>query len=223
MEATISGHLAAFMKGVDETRRLRVLANADTPADARIARDNGAEGIGLVRTEHMFFGSPQRIAAVRSMIGAVEVDPSQAAASLAEIQAFQTEDFEGIFREMDGLPVTVRLLDPPLHEFLPKRGAALTNLIERLAAELHTEAEVVRTRLEGLHEVNPMMGFRGCRLGIVHPEITTMQARRPAPPPATTLTTCDREASVSCPGGPLLALQHRAIPFPPISLLTSLT
>lgn len=174
-EAGASALLGNFMEWVDAARTLAVLTNCDTPEDALFARKAGAQGIGLVRTEHMFFGSAARIAAVRSMIGAMEVDPGSAGPSLAEIEAFQKDDFEGIFRAMDGLPVTIRLLDPPLHELLPQEGGALQALIERLARELKTDAGKVQSRLASLHEANPMLGFRGCRLGIVHPEITTMQ------------------------------------------------
>ena len=181
-EAGASSLLDQFMEWVDAVRTLRVLTNCDTPEDALFARKAGAQGIGLVRTEHMFFGSAARISAVRSMIGAVEVDPASAGPSLAEIEGFQKGDFEGIFKAMDGLPVTVRLLDPPLHEFLPQEGGALEALIQRLARELKTDAAKVQSRLASLHEANPMLGFRGCRLGIVHPEITAMQVshRRPA-------------------------------------------
>jgi pyruvate,orthophosphate dikinase len=196
----VSGDLAAFLALADARRNLRVLANADTPEDAAIARANGAEGIGLVRTEHMFFGSPERLAAVRRAIAALQLGggggdagggaegggggggggpPSAAAAALAELEAFQTQDFEGIFVAMDGLPVTVRLLDPPLSEFLPTEGPALRELAERLAAELpgSPAAHDVAARLADLREVNPMMGLRGCRLGVVYPELTRMQAR----------------------------------------------
>nr|AEL22116.1 pyruvate orthophosphate dikinase [Ulva linza] len=176
-EAGASVLLEQFMEWVDAVRTLAVLTNCDTPEDALFARKAGAQGIGLVRTEHMFFGSAARIAAVRSMIGAMEVDPAAAGPSLAEIEAFQKDDFEGIFKAMDGLPVTIRLLDPPLHEFLPQEGDALKALIERLARELKTDAAMVQSRLASLHEANPMLGFRGCRLGIVHPEITSMQVR----------------------------------------------
>lgn len=172
----LSGHIGQFMEWVDARRRMRVLTNADTPEDAVAARNNGAQGIGLTRTEHMFFSSAQRIAAVRRMIAAMELNSPAKADALTELKTYQTQDFEGIFRAMDGLPVTVRLLDPPLHEFLPQEGAALENLCKQLAAELGSNAELVAARLHGLKEANPMMGLRGCRLGTVHPEITAMQA-----------------------------------------------
>jgi len=173
----ISGDLGTFMKWVDAKRRLRVLTNADTPEDAKVAIANGAQGIGLCRTEHMFFATSQRIAAVRRMIACTELQSPAVTEALAELQKYQTQDFEGIFRAMAGLPVTIRLLDPPLHEFLPQEGPALARLCEQLASELKTDKETVQRRLEGLHESNPMMGLRGCRLGTVHPEITEMQAR----------------------------------------------
>ncbi|GBF94914.1 pyruvate phosphate dikinase [Raphidocelis subcapitata] len=119
-----SGDLATFMKArwVDARRRLKVLTNCDTPQDAKVAISNGAQGIGLCRTEHMFFATAQRIAAVRRMIAAVELRSPAADEALAELQGYQTQDFEGLFRAMDGKPVTIRLLDPPLHEFLPQRA-----------------------------------------------------------------------------------------------------
>lgn len=173
----LSGDLGAFMKWVDARRRLKVLTNADTPEDAKVAISNGAQGIGLCRTEHMFFATSQRIAAVRRMIACTELQSPAVKEALAELQGYQTQDFEGIFKAMDGLPVTIRLLDPPLHEFLPQEGPALERLCEQLATELGTDKDTVQRRLEGLHESNPMMGLRGCRLGTVHPEITEMQAR----------------------------------------------
>eukprot|EP00798_Chlamydomonas_sp_ICE-L_P027999 gene27999-31095_t len=162
---SISGNLATLMKWVDDARRMSVMANVDTP------EDNGAQGIGLCRTEHMFFSTPQRIAAVRRMIAATELESPEKTESLTELQGYQREDFEGIFRVIHGLPVTIRLLDPPLHEFLPHEGPALTGLCKQLAKELHKSS-----RLDSLRESNPMMGLRGCRLGIVHPEISEMQA-----------------------------------------------
>lgn len=155
---------------------MEVYANADTPDDCRVARENGAVGVGLVRTEHMFFSTKARIAAVRRMIAALELGAPGKEAALEEIKGFQREDFEGIFKAMDNLPVTIRLLDPPLHEFLPHEGPALDELSRQLASELNISAEDVMRRLEGLGEANPMLGLRGCRLGIVHPEITEMQA-----------------------------------------------
>eukprot|EP00210_Caulerpa_lentillifera_P008414 g8026.t1 len=171
----MSGHLSQFMTWVDSRRKLGVLANADTPEDAKASRENGAEGIGLTRTEHMFFSTPERIASVRRMIAAVELDAPGRSEALNALLKFQREDFEGIFTAMDGLPVTVRLLDPPLHEFLPHEGPALANLVKQLATELKTSEEAVESRIKGMSESNPMMGFRGCRLGIVHPDITSMQ------------------------------------------------
>lgn len=173
----MTGDLGTFMKWVDAKRRMRVLTNADTPEDAKVAIQNGAQGIGLTRTEHMFFATHQRIAAVRRMIAAVELGSPAAAEALKELQGYQTQDFEGIFRAMDGYPVTIRLLDPPLHEFLPQEGPALKKLCEQLAKELNVDTDTVQRRLEGLHEANPMMGLRGCRLGTVHPNITEMQIR----------------------------------------------
>jgi pyruvate,orthophosphate dikinase len=147
-----------------------VRANADTPTDARIARAFGAEGIGLCRTEHMFFEG-DRIDAVRQMIVADSLDERKAA--LANILPLQQGDFEGIFREMTGLPVTIRTLDPPLHEFLPHGEEEIEDLAHKMGiapAKLHA-------KVESLREANPMLGFRGCRLGIEYPEITEMQAR----------------------------------------------
>lgn len=171
----MAGNLSLFMSWVDKHRKLGVLTNADTPEDSAIARNNGAEGIGLVRTEHMFFSTPQRIAGVRRMIAAMELEAPGKEEALEQLKQYQREDFEGIFRAMDGLPVTIRLLDPPLHEFLPKEGSPLESLCNQLASELKIQAEDVKGRLEGLSEANPMMGFRGCRLGIIHPEITVIQ------------------------------------------------
>ncbi|KAL4538716.1 hypothetical protein Ndes2526B_g02998 [Nannochloris sp. 'desiccata'] len=175
----LAGNMAVFMGWVDEHRRLAVMTNCDTPDDALMARKNGAEGIGLVRTEHMFFSSPERIAAVRNMIACEELDMS-AVEALATLQKFQRSDFLGIFEAMDGLPVTIRLLDPPLHEFIPHEGQALDQLCDQLAKQYrgtHMNAhKILKSKLENLNEANPMMGLRGCRLGIVHPDITKMQA-----------------------------------------------
>ena len=170
------GDVGKFMEWVDLFRSMEVYANADTPEDCKIARDNGAAGVGLVRTEHMFFSSKARIAAVRRMIAAQELGAPGKAEALKKIQGFQREDFQGIFEAMDNLPVTIRLLDPPLHEFLPQEGPALAALCQQLSSEMGIpEAEITR-RMENLAEVNPMLGLRGCRLGIVHPDITEMQA-----------------------------------------------
>ena len=159
-----------LMRWVDEARVLKVRTNADTPVDARTARNYGAEGIGLCRTEHMFFGE-DKILAVRQMILADKVEERRRA--LEKILPMQRADFEGIFREMDGLPVTIRLLDPPLHEFLPTEDAQM----EVVARELGVSAKEVRARAEALHEANPMLGHRGCRLAITHPEIYETQTR----------------------------------------------
>ncbi|OAY74577.1 Pyruvate, phosphate dikinase, chloroplastic [Ananas comosus] len=169
----LSGDLETFMAWVDEIRQLKVMANADTPGDALTARNNGAEGIGLCRTEHMFFASDERIKAVRKMIMAVTHEQRQKALDL--LLPYQRSDFEGIFRAMDGLPVTIRLLDPPLHEFLPEGN--VEDIVRELSSETGTPEEEVFARIEKLSEVNPMLGFRGCRLGISYPELTEMQAR----------------------------------------------
>jgi pyruvate,orthophosphate dikinase len=154
----------------DEARRLKVRANADTPRDARVARQLGAEGIGLCRTEHMFFEG-DRITAMREMI--VARDEGGRRRALAKLLPMQRTDFEGIFTEMDGLPVTIRLLDPPLHEFLPHGGEES----KLLARTLHLTRQELTRIVESLRETNPMLGHRGCRLGITYPEITEMQAR----------------------------------------------
>ncbi|KAH7856988.1 hypothetical protein Vadar_007695 [Vaccinium darrowii] len=167
----LSGDLETFMSWADKLRRLKVMANADTPEDALAARNNGAEGIGLCRTEHMFFASDERIKAVRKMIMAVTSDQRKAA--LDVLLPFQRSDFEGIFHAMDGLPVTIRLLDPPLHEFLPEGD--LQDMVSELTKETGVTEEEVYSRIEKLSEVNPMLGFRGCRLGISYPELTEMQ------------------------------------------------
>jgi pyruvate,orthophosphate dikinase len=159
-----------ILKWADKRRRLGVRANADTPTDARVAVVFGAEGIGLCRTEHMFF-EEKRILAVREMILAETVEGRRAA--LQKILPMQRQDFVGIFREMGERPVTIRLLDPPLHEFLPNEEEALA----KTAADLRVSVEKVRERVRQLHELNPMLGHRGCRLGITHPEIYETQVR----------------------------------------------
>ena len=159
---------AQLMKWVDAARRLRVRTNADQPEQAAEAVAFGAEGIGLCRTEHMFF---DHIDEFRAMILASDIAARQAA--LKKLLPFQRADFAGLFREMAGKPVTIRLLDPPLHEFLPHEPSAQ----KELAAKLGLKSEVVAERVGKLHESNPMLGHRGCRLGIVYPEITAMQAR----------------------------------------------
>ncbi|MBN1504943.1 MAG: pyruvate, phosphate dikinase [Candidatus Eisenbacteria bacterium] len=219
VEPQLTGEFAKFMSWADEVRRLRVRANADTPADARQAHLFGAEGIGLCRTEHMFFAT-DRIPVVQKMImfaaeakdgerKLAELESQLAKASrkdkeaiektladlrrkveepiraykdaLAELLPFQKADFLGLFREMDGLPVTIRTLDPPLHEFLPKREQLMVDIsvLEHRDAcleEIETRRAILR-RVSDLHEFNPMLGHRGCRLGITFPEITEMQAR----------------------------------------------
>jgi len=166
----LSGNFTRLMGWADRVRHLRVRVNADTPADAHRARDFGAEGIGLCRTEHMFFEG-DRINAMREMI--LAQDEAGRRRALAKILPMQRGDFEAIFRAMDGFPVTIRLLDPPLHEFLPHGDEEL----EQLAKDMGRSPQDVRRIVEGLKEVNPMLGMRGCRLGIVYPEITEMQAR----------------------------------------------
>ena len=169
---------AVLMKWADETRRLRVRTNADTPQDARKAREFGAEGIGLCRTEHMFFTdfeqperSHERQRAIQEMILA---DSKEArVAALDKLLPFQRRDFIGIFKAMDGFPVTIRLIDPPLHEFVPHERSKQ----QELANELHVDVEKVARRVEQLHETNPMLGHRGCRLCITYPEILEMQVR----------------------------------------------
>jgi pyruvate,orthophosphate dikinase len=169
---SMTGDFAALMQWADKGRKLKVRTNADTPADALKAREFGAEGIGLCRTEHMFFGE-DRIAAVREMILATSVEGREKA--LAKIEPYQKADFVGIFEAMDGLPVTIRLLDPPLHEFLPQKDNRAG--AEAVAKQIGTTVEKIFERVDELHEMNPMMGFRGCRLPIVFPEIGDMQVR----------------------------------------------
>ncbi|POO02344.1 Pyruvate, phosphate dikinase [Trema orientale] len=169
----MSSDLEIFMSWADNIRRLKVMANADTPEDALTARNNGAQGIGLCRTEHMFFASDERIKAVRKMIMAATTEQRKAALNL--LLPYQRSDFEGIFRAMDGLPVTIRLLDPPLHEFLPEGD--LEQIVGELTTETGMTEDEVFARVEKLSEVNPMLGFRGCRLGISYAELTEMQAR----------------------------------------------
>ncbi len=158
------------MQWADEVRRLRVRTNADQPDQAANAIAFGAEGIGLCRTEHMFFGG-DRIDAVREMILAEDAEGRRKA--LAKLLPMQREDFFGIFKVMDGKPVTIRTLDPPLHEFLPHTDRE----IQELAQKMGVSEETLRAKIDALHEMNPMLGHRGCRLGIVYPEITEMQAR----------------------------------------------
>jgi pyruvate,orthophosphate dikinase len=170
VEPTLSGDFAAFMQWADEIRKMKVRTNADTPDDAAVARKFGAEGIGLCRTEHMFFDD-ERIIAMREMILARgEADRRRA---LEKILPMQRADFEGIFRAMKGFPVTIRLLDPPLHEFIPhdEKGQ------QEVADALGLSVEEVQRRVDELQEFNPMLGHRGCRLGITYPEIYEIQVR----------------------------------------------
>ncbi len=166
----LSGDFDTIMKWADDFRELGVRANADTPADARLARKFGAEGIGLVRTEHMFFEA-DRVQAVREMILADDAEGRKKA--LAKILPMQRHDFIEIFKVMDGLPVTIRLLDPPLHEFLPKTDEEL----RAIAEDMGVPFKKLQARNKALHEFNPMLGHRGCRLGITYPEIPEMQIR----------------------------------------------
>jgi pyruvate,orthophosphate dikinase len=170
MAAELSGDFAEVMKLADKFTRMKVRTNADTPRDSKVAREFGAQGIGLCRTEHMFFEG-DRIMAMREMI--LAQDETGRRKALEKLLPIQREDFEGIFEAMQDLPVTVRLLDPPLHEFVPHEEA---NQLE-MAKELGISANEVKSRVHDLHEENPMMGHRGCRLGITYPEITEMQAR----------------------------------------------
>jgi pyruvate,orthophosphate dikinase len=166
----LSDDFRTLMTWADKVRHVRVRCNADTPADAHRGREFGAEGIGLCRTEHMFFEG-ERLAAMREMIVATDTEGRKRA--LARILPMQRADFEAIFRAMDGLPVCIRLLDPPLHEFRPKDAGE----IDALASEMAIEPERLQRIVNSLVEVNPMLGLRGCRLGILFPEITAMQAR----------------------------------------------
>ncbi|MBP62810.1 MAG: pyruvate, phosphate dikinase [Planctomycetaceae bacterium] len=168
MSPKMSGNFARVMKWTDKHRRLSVRTNADTPADARRARQFGAEGIGLCRTEHMFFGS-KRINAMRQMIVTEEKETRKKA--LGKLLPFQRKDFEGIFAAMNGLPVTIRLLDPPLHEFLPHDSKSQSELAKQLSIPLAK----LKFRVSQLSESNPMLGHRGCRLSITYPEILVMQ------------------------------------------------
>lgn len=170
VQPELTGDFGALMEWVDSFRRLKVRTNADTPNDSKVARNFGAEGIGLCRTEHMFFEA-ERIMAVREMI--LSEDLSGRKSALAKILPMQKGDFLGIFREMKGLPVTIRLLDPPLHEFLPHTDKD----IEELAAVMKVQPQVLRNKVDFLHEFNPMLGHRGCRLGITFPEIYDMQVQ----------------------------------------------
>ncbi len=166
----ITGHFATFMGWADEIRKLKVRANADSPRDAKQAVEFGAEGVGLCRTEHMFFAE-DRIMAVRQMI--ISKDVEQRKAALDKILPMQKEDFIGIYEALEGKPVTIRLLDPPLHEFLPNTDVD----IKALASEIGVTFDELKATVQSLHEFNPMMGHRGCRLAVSYPEIAEMQAR----------------------------------------------
>jgi pyruvate,orthophosphate dikinase len=169
-DAPVYQEYSKIMKWADKQRRLRIRTNADQPDQARSAVAFGAEGIGLCRTEHMFFGEG-KIGPMREMILADTAEERKKA--LEKLLPLQRRDFEGIFEAMDGKPVTIRTIDPPLHEFVPHEEAAQ----RELAAEMDIPFEKVHQRVESLHEFNPMLGFRGCRLGIIYPEITEMQSR----------------------------------------------
>jgi pyruvate,orthophosphate dikinase len=170
LEPVLAGEFATMMKWADELRKLKVRANADTPADARAAIKFGAEGIGLCRTEHMFFDE-DRIRAMREMI--LAEDETARRAALAKLLPMQRSDFLALFKIMGGLPVTIRLLDPPLHEFLPHSEKEIAEVAQAMGADPQRLAD----RARELHEFNPMLGFRGCRLAIAYPEIAEMQAR----------------------------------------------
>src|SRR6185295_19806481 len=167
-----------ILQWADQTRQIGVRANADTAQDARKAREMGAEGVGLCRTEHMFFKdfenpelSSERQLAIQEMIIADTEDHRRKA--LDKLRPFQRRDFAGIFKEMDGCPVTIRLIDPPLHEFVPHQPEQQRELAEKIGVDV----EIVARRVEQLHEANPMLGHRGCRLAITYPEILDMQVR----------------------------------------------
>lgn len=192
--ASLGGDFGTLMEWADKYRTLKVRTNADSPEDSARARDFGAQGIGLCRTEHMFFGG-DRTLAIRQMIVAETEDARRAA--LAKLLPFQREDFAGIFTAMDGLPVTIRLLDPPLHEFVPhdEKGQ------QELATELGVPAADIKARVDSLHEFNPMLGHRGCRLSITYPEILEMQV------------TAIVEAAIECKGKGVNAMPEIMIPL----------
>ena len=193
-EPQLSGDFAKVMKWADQYRTLKIRTNADTPADAQRARDFGAQGIGLCRTEHMFFEG-ERIGAMREMILAENEEDRRTA--LAKLLPFQREDFIGIFTAMKNLPVTIRLLDPPLHEFLPHTPKAQ----KELADALGVPAATVKARVEQLHEANPMLGHRGCRLSVTYPEILEMQV------------TAIVEAAIHCKRNRINAMPEIMIPL----------
>ena len=170
VDAEIAGEFGRIMGWADKYRRLKVRTNADTPRDAKKARELGAEGIGLCRTEHMFF-EPDRIAAFREMICSDTVEEREAA--LAKIMPMQQADFEALYEALEGNPVTIRFLDPPLHEFVPTEEAE----IEALAKAQGKTVEAIKNIITALHETNPMMGHRGCRLCVTYPEIAEMQTK----------------------------------------------
>jgi pyruvate,orthophosphate dikinase len=193
-EPKLSGDFSKLMKWADEYKTMAVRTNADSPADSKRAREFGAQGIGLCRTEHMFFES-DRIIHMRAMILAENEKDRKAA--LKKLLPYQRKDFEGIFKAMDGLPVTIRLLDPPLHEFLPNDPASQKVMAEELGVK---PAEIVQ-RAEALHESNPMLGHRGCRLSITYPEILEMQVRAIV------------EAAINCAGKKIKAQPEIMIPL----------
>ncbi len=170
VDAELGSDFKQFMGWADNVRKLKVRTNADTPEDSKIAREFGAEGIGLCRTEHMFFG-PGRLQPVREMI--LADDKAAREKALAKLEPLQKGDFKGIFKAMAGLPVTIRLLDPPLHEFLPKEGKEMV----KVAKELKISVKQLEQKVTSLHEVNPMLGHRGCRLAITYPEMYRMQTK----------------------------------------------
>ncbi|MBA4748587.1 MAG: pyruvate, phosphate dikinase, partial [Sphingopyxis sp.] len=170
LQPELVGDFGTLMVWADKVRRMKVRANAETPHDAQVARDFGAEGIGLCRTEHMFFDA-SRITAVRQMI--LADDEAGRRKALAKLLPEQRSDFAGIFEVMAGLPVTIRMLDPPLHEFLPTREEEFAEVAEAAGVGI----EKLKARANELHEFNPMLGHRGCRLGVTYPEIYEMQAR----------------------------------------------
>ncbi len=169
IDPELSGNFGKLMEWADEVRKLGIKTNADIPRDAEVAKKFGAEGIGLCRTEHMFFEG-ERIKAVREMILSEDIGGRKKA--LAKLLPMQMKDFEGLFEVMEGLPVTIRLLDPPLHEFLPHEEKD----IEEIAKEMNVKVDKLKDKIKSLHELNPMLGHRGCRLAITYPEIAEMQA-----------------------------------------------
>ncbi|MFH1591940.1 MAG: pyruvate, phosphate dikinase [Candidatus Woesearchaeota archaeon] len=170
IDPELGDNFATLMGWADEVRKLKIKVNADTPKDAQIAKDFGVEGIGLCRTEHMFFEG-ERIKSVREMI--LAADSVGRKRALEKLLIVQKEDFKGLFKVMDNLPIIIRLLDPPLHEFLPKDKRD----IEVIAKEMGVSSEKLRNKLADLHEFNPMLGFRGCRIGIIYPEVNEMQIK----------------------------------------------